>query len=55
VAKDVGAPGRPFYLRSTPVWAMVMALATLLYVAATRRLRAQGVDLRARFAALPAE
>lgn len=53
VAKDLGAPGRPFYLRSTPVWIVVMTVATLLYVRATARLRTQGVDLRGRFESLP--
>jgi amino acid transporter len=53
VAKDLGAPGRPFYLRSTPVWVLVMTVATVLYVRATARLRTQGVDLRARFESLP--
>ena len=32
-----------------------MVLATVLYWRATRRLRAQGVDLRARFEPLPPE
>jgi APA family basic amino acid/polyamine antiporter len=53
VAKDLGAPGRPFYLRSTPVFVLVMLLATVVYTRATRRLRAQGVDLRLRFESLP--
>jgi APA family basic amino acid/polyamine antiporter len=55
VVKDLGAPGRPFYLRSTPVWVLVMMFATVLYGRATGRLRGQGVDLRARFESLPAE
>jgi APA family basic amino acid/polyamine antiporter len=55
VLKDLGASGRPLYLRSTPVWVVVMMVATVLYRRATTRLRAQGVDLRARFQSLPAE
>src|SRR5262245_19056246 len=55
VAKDMAAPGRPLYLRSTPVWVIVMALASVLYWSAARRLRRQGIDVRARFAALPPE
>ncbi|HEY5907471.1 MAG TPA: APC family permease, partial [Vicinamibacteria bacterium] len=55
VVKDLAAPGRPFYLRSTPVWSLVMLLATGLYWRATRRLRAQGVDLRVLSLSLPPE
>jgi APA family basic amino acid/polyamine antiporter len=45
--------GAAWYFKSTPVWAIVMALATVVYWREMRRLRAQGVDVAARFAALP--
>jgi APA family basic amino acid/polyamine antiporter len=53
--KDLTGPAAAWYFRSTPVWAVVMALGTLVYVLEVSRLRRAGVDLRARFAALPPE
>ena len=47
--------GAAWYFKSTPVWAIVMALATVVYWREMRRLRASGVDVAARFAALPPE
>ncbi len=47
--------GAAWYFKSTPVWAIVMALATVVYWREMRRLRASGVDVVARFAALPPE
>jgi amino acid transporter len=44
-----------WYFKSTPVWAIVMALASVVYYREMRRLRAQGVDVAARFATLPPE
>ena len=44
-----------WYFKSTPVWAIVMALASVVYWREMRRLRAQGVNVAARFAALPPE
>jgi basic amino acid/polyamine antiporter, APA family len=44
-----------WYFKSTPLWAIVMALATVVYWREMRRLRASGVDVVARFAALPPE
>jgi APA family basic amino acid/polyamine antiporter len=42
-----------WYFKSTPVWAVVMALASVVYLREMRRLRAAGVDVAARFAVLP--
>jgi APA family basic amino acid/polyamine antiporter len=53
--KDVMAPVRAWYFRSTPLWAVVMALASVIYARERRGLRARGVDVAARFAALPPE
>ncbi|MGE0360685.1 MAG: APC family permease [Vicinamibacterales bacterium] len=47
--------GAAWYFKSTPVWAIVMALATVVYLREMRRLRARGVDVAARFTALPPE
>ena len=53
--KDLTAPAEAWYFRSTPVWAIVMSIASLIYLREVSRLRRAGVDLRARFAALPPE
>jgi basic amino acid/polyamine antiporter, APA family len=53
--KDLTAPAEAWYFRSTPVWAVVMAIGSLVYWLEVRGLRRAGVDLRARFAALPPE
>jgi len=53
--RDVTAPAAAWYFRSTPVWLLVMAAGSLIYLRETRKLRRQGVDLDARFATLPPE
>jgi amino acid transporter len=53
VTRDLTAPGRAWWLRSTPTWLAVMAVATLVYRRETAALRRAGVDLDARFATLP--
>ncbi len=53
--RDLTGPAAAWYFRSTPVWAVVMALGTAVYVREMGRLRARGVDVTARFAALPPE
>ena len=55
VWRDLETPVRAWYYRSTPVWFAVMAIATVIYVRERRQLRRAGVDLAARFAALPPE
>jgi amino acid transporter len=52
--QDVTGPAA-WYFKSTPVWAIVMALASMVYAREMRRLRRQGVDVSARFLALPPE
>ncbi len=52
--KDLTGPSA-WYFKSTPVWAIVMALASVVYVREMRRLRSQGIDVAARFATLPPE
>jgi len=53
--KDLTGPAAAWYFRSTPVWAIVMALGSFVYWLEVSALRRSGVDLRARFAALPPE
>jgi basic amino acid/polyamine antiporter, APA family len=53
--KDLTGPAAAWYFRSTPVWAVVMAIGSVVYWFEVRGLRRAGVDLQARFAALPPE
>jgi len=53
--KDLTGPAAAWYFRSTPVWALVMAMASLVYQVQVRGLRRSGIDLRERFATLPPE
>ena len=53
--KDLTGPAAAWYFRSTPVWAVVMALGSFVYWFEVGGLRRAGVDLSARFAALPPE
>jgi hypothetical protein len=53
--KDLTGPAAAWYFRSTPVWAIVMALGSFVYWLEMSALKRSGVDLRARFAALPPE
>ncbi len=53
VWKDVTGPARAWYFRSTPVWVIVMAIASLIYVREVSRLRQRNVDVDAIFRELP--
>ncbi len=53
--QDLTGPAAAWYFRSTPVWALVMALGTVVYVREMRALAARGVDVATRFATLPPE
>jgi basic amino acid/polyamine antiporter, APA family len=53
--KDLTAPVAAWYFRSTPVWLIVVAIATLVYIRETRALRRRGVDVAKIFSALPPE
>jgi len=53
--KDLTAPVSAWYFRSTPVWVLVMGIATLIYLRETAALRRRGVDVQAIFATLPPE
>ncbi len=53
--KDLAAPAAAWYFRSTWLWMAVMAAGTAIYWREVVKLKAAGVDLPARFAALPPE
>lgn len=53
--RDLASPVAAWYFRSTPVWALVMGMGSLIYWREVRALRRAGVDLDARFGALPPE
>ncbi|MBN2416589.1 APC family permease [bacterium] len=52
---DLGKNLDAWYFYSTPVWLLVMALASLIYGLEYRKLLRRGVDLRTRFSTLPSE
>ncbi len=51
--KDLTAPVSAWYFRSTPVWLIVMGIATAVFLRETAALRRRGVDVQAIFATLP--
>ena len=53
--KDMTADVSAWYLHSTPLWVVVMALATCIYVWELRKLKRDGVDTAALFQTLPPE
>jgi basic amino acid/polyamine antiporter, APA family len=53
--KDLTAPVTAWYFRSTYLWLVVLAAASLVYFREVRALRRGGVDLDARFAELPVD
>jgi APA family basic amino acid/polyamine antiporter len=53
--KDLTMATSAWYFRTTPVWLIVMAIASVIYLREVRALARSGVDLRARFATLPPE
>ncbi len=54
IVKDMTSTSA-WYFRSTPVWLIVMAVATAIYLHEVRSLRHRGVDVHAIFAKLPPE
>lgn len=53
--KDLSASVTAWYFHSTPVWLIVMGIATVVYLREVRQLRRSGVDVKAIFAQLPPE
>lgn len=55
ISNDLTAPVAHWALRSTFVWVVVMSVASVIYGIEVRKLRRQGLDLKAHFKAMPAE
>ena len=55
VIKDLTAPAAAWYFRSTPVWGLMMVLASVVFWRGAARLRAAGISLDERCATLPTE
>lgn len=53
--RDLTAPVDAWYFRSTPVWVIVMAIGTAVYLRERAALTRRGVDVPARFRELPPE
>ena len=55
IAKDLTAETAAWYFHSTPVWLIVMAIATGIYFRELRKLKKEGVDVDDLFSQLPPE
>ena len=53
VVRDLAADTAAWYFHSTPVWLVVMGLATAIYFRELRKLEKNGVDTKALFSRLP--
>jgi basic amino acid/polyamine antiporter, APA family len=53
--KDLSATVSAWYFRSTPVWLLVMGVATVIYLREVAAARRRGVDIDALFSTLPPE
>ena len=55
VIKDLNAPAAAWYFHSTPVWLIVMAIASGIYFRELKKLKKEGVDVDDLFRRLPPE
>jgi hypothetical protein len=55
IIKDLTADAAAWYFHSTPVWLIVMAIATGIYLRELSKLKKVGVDVEALFRQLPPE
>jgi APA family basic amino acid/polyamine antiporter len=55
ISKDFSAPVGAWYFHSTPVWLIVMLIASSIFLFYWKRLKRMGVDTKTHFANLPAE
>ena len=55
IYKELSAPTEAWYFHSTPIWLIVMAIATVIYFRELHKLKKQGVDVEEVFRQLPPE
>lgn len=55
ISKDLAAPVEAWYFHSTPVWLIVMLIASSIFLYYWKQLKRIGVDTKTHFANLPAE
>jgi APA family basic amino acid/polyamine antiporter len=55
IGKDLSAPAEAWYFHSTPVWLLVMTIASVLFCFYWLRLKKSGVDTKKIFSTLPLE
>lgn len=55
IAKDLNSDVSAWYFHSTPIWLIVMTLASLLFYFQWKKLKASGIDTEALFSKLPQE
>ncbi|WP_111671897.1 APC family permease [Algoriphagus litoralis] len=53
--KDLNSTASAWYFHSTPVWLIVMGIASLLFFFQWKKLKASGVDTQSQFSTLPSE
>lgn len=53
--KDFSSTADAWYFHSTPVWLIVMSVATIVYIRESRKLRRDGVNVKEIFSKLPQE
>jgi amino acid transporter len=55
IYKDVSSEAAAWYFHSTPIWLIVMGIATIVYLLELRRLKSRGTDIARLFSELPDE
>ncbi len=55
IRKDLSADVAAWYFRSTPVWLLVMAMGSVIYIRELSKLKNKGVDVKGIFSKLPPE
>jgi hypothetical protein len=55
IVKDIRADAAAWYFHSTPVWLIVMAVASLIFWREYRKLKRSGADINTIFSTLPPE
>lgn len=53
--KDLNSTASAWYFHSTPVWLIVMSIASLLFFFQWKKLKASGVNIKTQFSTLPSE